>query len=112
MHEINIVRQVVKTVSESAGEELASVREIVLDIGELSLVIPEYVEELYPAVVRGTALEGSKLVINVIPGLAECRECGEIFNVLQCSGYCPKCGGFEKDVLTGRDFYIRELHLE
>lgn len=112
MHEINIVRQVVKTVEEFAKENAVSdVREIVLDIGELSLVIPEYVENLYPVVVKGTSLEKAKLVINIIPGLAECDDCGEVFNVIECDGYCPNCGSFDKQVLSGKDFFIREIHI-
>jgi len=112
MHEINIVRQVVRTVEDFAREnKITDVREIVLDIGELSLVIPEYVEDLYPPVVKGTILENARLIINIIPGLAECEDCGEIFNVIEHDGYCPNCGSFNKEVLSGKDFYIREIHI-
>lgn len=112
MHEINIVRQVVRTVEDFAREnQVTDVREVVLDIGELSLVIPEYVEQLYPPVVKGTILENARLIINVVPGLAECEDCGEIFNVIECDGYCPNCGSFNKEVLSGKDFYIREIHI-
>ncbi len=112
MHEINIVRQVVRTVEDFARENnVTDVREVVLDIGELSLVIPEYVEQLYPPVVKGTILENARLIINVVPGLAECEDCGEIFNVIEHDGYCPNCGSFNKEVLSGKDFYIREIHI-
>ncbi|MCF0136840.1 MAG: hydrogenase maturation nickel metallochaperone HypA [Oscillospiraceae bacterium] len=112
MHEINIVRQVVKTVEEFAAENnVGDIREIVLDIGELSLVIPEYVEDIYPAVVKGTVLEDTKLIINVVPGLAECDDCGEIFNVIEANGICPNCGSDSKEVLSGKDFYIKEIHI-
>ena len=47
MHEIGIVRQLVRTVSAFAEENgLTEISEVVVDCGELSLVIPEYVEEL------------------------------------------------------------------
>ena len=112
MHEINIVRQVMRTVEDFAKENnIPDIREIVLDIGELSLVIPEYVEEIYPAVAKDTMFENVKLIINVIPGLAQCKECDEVFNVIEHDGYCPNCGSFEKDVLTGKDFSIREIHV-
>ena len=112
MHEINIVRQVMRTVEEFAKEnQVSDIREIVLDIGELSLVIPEYVEEIYPVVAKGTMFEDIKLIIDVIPGLAQCSECDEVFNVIEHNGYCPNCGSFEKEVLTGKDFNIREIHI-
>ena len=96
MHEIGVVRSMVKTV---------------LDIGELSLVIPKYVEDIYPVIVGDAWLKDTKLVINVIPGMAECDECNELFNVIEHEGYCPNCGSFEKTILSGKDFLIREIHI-
>ena len=58
-----------------------------------------------------TGLEGTKLIMNVIPGMAECDECDEIFNVIEHEGYCPNCGSFEKSILTGQDFTIKEIHV-
>ena len=47
MHEIGIVRQIVRTVTAFAEEnDVRDIREVVVDCGELSLVIPEYLEEL------------------------------------------------------------------
>ena len=112
MHEIGVVRSMVKTVTDFAqANGIAEVTEIVLDIGELSLVIPEYVEELYPAVAAETPLKDTKLILEIVPGMAECDECDEIFNVVENEGYCPNCGSFEKTVLTGRDFNIKEIHV-
>ena len=110
MHEIGIVRQLVRTVSDFAAENrISEIHEVVLDCGELSLVIPEYVEELYPAVTRGSILENARLTIHMVPGLAECEDCDEIFNVLENKGYCPNCGSFEKTVLSGKEFSVREI---
>ena len=95
-----------------AQNNVSEVEEIVLDIGELSLVIPKYVEDVFPAVVKDTKYQNTKLIINEIPGLAECEECDEIFNVIDHKGYCPNCGSFEKQVLTGEDFLIREIHVK
>lgn len=112
MHEIGIVRSMCKTVMDYARENnVQQIREIVVEIGELSLVIPEYVEELFPPVVKDTELENTKLIIEIIPGMAECDECDEIFNVIEHKGYCPNCGSFEKTVLTGQDFNIKEIHV-
>lgn len=112
MHEIGVVRQVIRTVEDFAKEnDIKEVSEVVLDIGELSLVIPKYVEDIYAVTTEGTILEGTKLIINVIPGMAECDECDEIFNVIEHEGYCPSCGSFEKQVLSGTDFTIKEIHI-
>ena len=110
MHEIGIVRQLVRTVTDFAAENRVDrICEVVVDCGELSLVIPEYLQELYPAVARGSILENAKLTIRPVPGLAECEDCDEIFNVVENKGYCPNCGSFDKTVLSGKDFTIREI---
>ncbi len=112
MHEIGIVRSMCKTVLDYAkANNVQHICEIVCEVGELSLVIPEYVEELYPVVAAGTELEDTKLVLEIVPGLAECDDCDEIFNVVENEGYCPNCGSFEKTVLTGKDFSIKEIHV-
>ena len=110
MHEIGIVRQLVRTVTDfAAGHGVSRICEVVVDCGELSLVIPDYLRELYPVVVKGSILENARLTVNTVPGLAECDACDEIFNVVQHKGYCPNCGSFEKTVLSGKDFTVREI---
>ncbi len=110
MHEIGIVRQLVRTVTDFASENgVHDIHEVVVDCGELSLVIPEYLEQIYPVVVKDSILKDAKLTIHIVPGLAECEDCDEIFNVIEHKGYCPSCGSFDKTVLSGKDFTIREI---
>ena len=112
MHEIGIVRQIVRTVTDFAqANGIGEIAEVVVDCGELSLVIPKYLQDIYPVVTEGTILENTKLLVNEIPGMAECDECDEIFNVAEHKGYCPSCGCFEKTILSGKDFGIREIHV-
>ena len=94
MHEIGVVRSMVKTVTAFAeANRITEISEIVVDVGE------------------DTFLKDTKLVLNIIPGMAECDECNEVFNVIEHKGYCPHCGSFEKTILTGKDFLIREIHV-
>ena len=112
MHEIGIVRSMCRTVLDYMEENnVAAISEIVCEVGELSLVIPQYVEELFPPVAEGTPLEGAKLILETVPGMAECDDCDEIFNVIEHEGYCPNCGSFEKTILSGKDFLIREIRI-
>ena len=65
----------------------------------------------YPVVTPGTILEKAKLVMNVVPGIAECDECDELFNVIEHEGYCPNCGSFDKTVLSGETCTVKEIHI-
>lgn len=112
MHEIGIVKGMCRTVLDYAKEHgVNEISEIVCEVGELSLVVPEYVEKLYPLVAEGTPLEKTKLTLQMVPGMARCDECGEIFDVIETEGYCPSCNSFDKTVLTGVDFNIKEIHV-
>ena len=49
MHEIGIVRQILRTVENFADENgVEDIREVVVDCGELSLVIPKYWRSCIP----------------------------------------------------------------
>ena len=112
MHEIGVVKAVVNTVTDFARENhIDRIESVVLQIGELSLIIPEYVTEIYPMVVKESMLENTKLEIQIIPGMAECDDCGEIYNLIAGEGVCPECGSRSKRVLSGRDFVIKELRV-
>ncbi len=113
MHEIGIVRQVLRTVEEFAKEnDIKEVSEIVLDVGEVSQVIPQYLTEIYPYVAEETEMfKNTVLTINTIPGMAECDDCDAIYNLLECEGICPDCGSQSKTVYSGTECNIREIHV-
>lgn len=113
MHEIGVVRQILGTVESFAKENnVNEICEVVVDCGELSLVIPEYLEQLYPVVTKNTILDGTKLTVNSVPGLAECDDCDEIFNVVEHKGYCPNCNSFNKTILSGKECMVKQIHVK
>ena len=110
MHELGIVMEIVRVVDELAKEQgFSRVDTFVLQIGELSPVVPKYIEECFPAAIDGTFMENTKLEIEIMPGNAMCRNCGTVFNVLKSNGACSKCHSKDFDILSGRDFYIKEI---
>ena len=111
MHELGIVFEVVKVVEQVAVEQnLPAVDTIVLQVGELCGVIPVYLDECWPAAIdKKPYFKNTKLKLDVVPGMAKCRNCGEVFNVIANEGYCPKCNSFDKDLLSGRGFMIKEI---
>ena len=72
MHELgilyNIVEQVLKVVDDNG---LSEVEAIVLQVGEMSPVIPKYLHNCYPAAVEGTILEKTTLETEVLPASRE-----------------------------------------
>lgn len=110
MHELGVVIEVVKSVERVVAENsLSKVDTLVLQIGELSSMIPKYIEQCFPVAVDGTILEDTKLEIEVLPGNAICKECNKVFNILENKSICPKCKSKDCDILGGKEFMIKEI---
>jgi hydrogenase nickel incorporation protein HypA/HybF len=111
MHELGIMIEVVKTVESFAKKNgVTQIDTIVLQIGELSSVVPRYIEECYPAAIDGTSLQDTKLKIEILPGNGICRSCNKVFNILEHKKKCPNCAGKNWEILCGREFMIKEIH--
>lgn len=110
MHELGVVIEVVKTVENFAKKnELTKIDTVVLQIGELSSMIPRYIEACYPAAVDGTLLQDTKLKIEILPGNAICKKCNKVFNLIESNYTCPNCESRDLEVLSGREFMIKEI---
>lgn len=110
MHELGVVIEVVKTVEEFAKEnEVSAIDTVTLQIGELSAMIPRFIEECWPCAVDGTSLEQTKLSIEIIRAHARCSACGKVYPLLEHKDSCPGCGGLRKEILNGREFMIKEI---
>ncbi|MFV0527317.1 MAG: hydrogenase maturation nickel metallochaperone HypA [Lachnospiraceae bacterium] len=110
MHELGVVMEVVRTVEEFARDnDVESIETVVLQIGELSSMIPQYVKACYPAAVDGTLLEHAKLEVEILPANARCLDCGTVYNVLDQAGKCQTCGSDRKELLSGKEFFIKEI---
>lgn len=110
MHELGIVYEVIKVVDLFVRENaIVKVDKIVLEIGQLSQAIPRFIEECYPAAVSGTPYEETKLEIISLPAEGKCRNCEEIYNIVEQRRICPVCGGTDYVLLTGQEFNIKEI---
>ena len=110
MHELGVVIEVVKTVDDFAKQNnVVQIQTLVLQIGELSSMIPKYIEDCFPMAVEGTILQNSKLEIEILPGNAICAGCGKVFNLLQNENICPSCAGKNWTIISGMEFVIKEI---
>lgn len=110
MHELGVVIEVIKTVENLAERnKLTKIDKIVLQIGELSSMIPRYIEACYPAAAEGTILQDTKLEIEVLPGNAICKTCNKVFNLIENNNKCPHCKSRDWEILCGKEFMIKEI---
>lgn len=114
MHELGIMSEVIKTISNIADEQnIEKVDTIVLEVGELCGMIPKYIDDCFPAVTfNKPRFVQTKLKMDIVPGEAKCTKCGMTFNIIKNEGYCPKCKSFDKKVFSGTEFMIKEIRVK
>jgi hydrogenase nickel incorporation protein HypA/HybF len=104
MHELSIAQALVEQVEEvRSSHEGRDVVSVGLRIGTWRLVVAESLEFYYRALTRDTALDGSRLEIEVVQARGRCLQCGEVFPVEAPLILCPACGGIGGDLVSGQE---------
>jgi hydrogenase nickel incorporation protein HypA/HybF len=114
MHELSIVTSIVETVTESlTAYPGARVLEVRLRVGALASVIPESLEFCYGIASDGTPLEGSRLVVNLLPVVVHCESCGQDAELQGVQSFrCPRCGEPCSEMRQGRELEIDSIEIE
>ena len=112
---MGIAMQVVEIAVSSIPEELKGkkkVEKVNLKVGKLSSVIPESLKFCFDIVIKDTPLEGAELVMEEVPVVTRCRDCGVEFTLDKPAFQCQGCGGGAIDVVSGRELDITSLEIE
>ena len=102
MHEVSVMSSIIENVQqELASHHFERVEEVTLVVGELTYLGKDQLEFAYEVLTRGTALEGSKLVIEDERVEVSCARCGYVgppeyiddgsHNMSVPRLSCPKC---------------------
>lgn len=110
MHELGIMYHVVEQVlNVVAVNQVTEVEAIVLQVGELSSVVPRYLQACFPAAVDGTILENTKLEIETLTANGICKVCNKVYPLIENSRVCPACHSEEYEMISGTEFYLKEI---
>ncbi len=114
MHELSYVLDIINSVNDLVdNENVKSIKKVVVEVGEMSGVVPFYLEKYYGEAKKGTNLEESELVIEEKKVIIECERCKNNYNPVSEYGYkCPECGERKGKLLQGRGIIIKEVVVE
>ncbi len=114
MHELSIVSSVVDTVMETlAAYPGAKVKEVRLRVGALAAVVEDSLQFCYGIATEGTDLEGSKLVVHVVPVLMHCVPCAQDVELAGLQSFrCPRCGEPVLDLRQGRELEVESIEID
>ena len=109
MHELGITQQIVEIVCRRA--EGRRVTRVVLEIGKLTVVLPDAVRFCFDLCCEETEAAGAELEIVEIPARARCRDCQTEITRDQPFGMC-ECGSCDLEWLSGDELRVREIEIE
>jgi hydrogenase nickel incorporation protein HypA/HybF len=113
MHEFSLAVEVIKLAAREAEKiKAGTIREIKIEVGDLSGVEADAFESALDLLARDSILE--KAMINIIrtPGRGRCISCDREFDMHQRMATCPECKAFPSEVKGGQEFRVLSLVIE
>ena len=113
MHELGIVFYIIRDVKQAAAENhVDRISAVVMNIGEVSTVVPEYLTDCWRwAADKEPLLVGSELKINLIPAVTHCEDCGKEYETVTYGRTCPYCNSGHTFLLCGNEVEIKEIEV-
>ena len=115
MHELSIMGNILDIVLEYAGRYNAhKVTKINLTVGELSDLIPEWMQTYFDFVSKDTIADKAELVIDKVPAIIKCLSCSHEYamNRDNWQFMCPKCDSAEIEILSGKEFTVKSIEID
>lgn len=117
MHELGLTQNILKTAVKYAGETHAKkVITIVLRLGELRDIKPEWISRYFKYISRGTLAEGAEILILRDPIVCRCVDCKKDFEIdlERYAGeniFCPFCFKPDYTLISGTAFQIEGIEV-
>ncbi|MCD8010091.1 MAG: hydrogenase maturation nickel metallochaperone HypA [Lachnospiraceae bacterium] len=114
MHEMGVMLNIVDEVDEIARQnQVKRVCRLTLEIGDITGVLPEYMEACWPAIQEQYELfADAELKMIPVKAYGTCQSCGKNFDLVEHDGTCPFCRASRYRVISGDELIIRDIAVE
>ena len=114
MHELGIVKHVMKTLKDVADEnQLTKIGSVTLEVGEVSGIIHDMFKDCWNWYAdKDPLFAGSELKIEVLPAVTYCEHCRRTYPTVKFGKICPYCGSGETYLYTGNECTIKEIEAQ
>jgi hydrogenase nickel incorporation protein HypA/HybF len=109
MHELSLCDAILGSAEKHANGQ--SVKQVTVRIGHLRQVVPDALQFSWEVMTDSTGLKGTELVIEQVPAVVECADCGHESTLDLPILVCEACGSFEVKLLSGEEFLIVSMEL-
>lgn len=113
MHELGVVFHIMDSLEKVAEENaVTGISEVVLELGEVSTVIEDYLQNCWKWAARKRALFAeAELVVEKLPAVTWCDDCEKTYPTVEHGKICPYCGSPHTWLLQGNEFNIKEIEV-
>ncbi|MFX0077044.1 MAG: hydrogenase maturation nickel metallochaperone HypA [Candidatus Hermodarchaeota archaeon] len=122
MHEFSFAYSIFKVAEATALKYNAKkISEVYLEIGELTLIVPELLKKSFEMATTGSIAEGAELIIELTPGKIKCRECEKTSTVtLSEESYltglqlfqCQHCKSKDTEIIEGKKANVKNIKIQ
>lgn len=113
MHELGIAFHIISEIDKIAEQnKVNEVKRVTLEIGEVSGVIPQYLEDIWVWACENKSkyMKNCKLNIVVIKGISYCEDCKKTYSTLK-GRVCPNCGSKNTYLVEGNQTKIKDIEV-
>lgn len=110
MHEMSLCEAIASSVSKLAED--ATVTTVSIRVGHFRQVVPDALEFCWEMLTEGSNLGGSKLLIEQVPAVIECEECGAETTLDMPILMCGQCETTKVKLISGEEFRIESFDIE
>lgn len=111
MHELGIVFHIIDNLKEVGKQNsLSRISTVTLEIGEVSGVVDSYLKDCWRwAADKSELLRDSQLLIESLPAVTICEDCGQTYGTVEYGKICPYCSSANTYLVSGNEFNIKEI---
>lgn len=113
MHEIGVASSILEIVIKSAEDnEALAVTKVGLKVGALAGVDESSLEFALNALKEGTIAADAEFVLELIPAVGICGECGKESSPDTFFSICDHCNSPTLEIVSGKEFNISYIDIE
>ena len=113
MHEFSLAIEVIDLAQREAEKNMANIiREITIEVGDLSGVEADAFETALGLLVKDSILEDAYINIIRTPGKGRCNACDQEFEMNNRLDICPGCHCFPSEISGGQEFRVISLGVD
>jgi hydrogenase nickel incorporation protein HypA/HybF len=112
MHELSIAQNILDIVRQhlpSDGRQ--KVRVVKVRVGDMASVVPESLEFCFNAIIAETSFKGASLIIEHVPVVIRCTQCGKENSLDNSMFYCPSCTSPDVQMISGNELQVVEIEV-